>query len=446
MSRALDRRAALIAALGALPLAGCSHLPWLGANDKPKLPGVRKPVLLLEDDVKADPALAATPVTLPPARRNEDWPQAGGSVSHCLQHVSLADSIREAWRASIGTGSARRQRLTAAPVEAGGRVFAVDTRDEVSAFVAQSGQRAWRFQSKDAKRGERMTTGGLAYDQGRVYVTGNNGVVLAIDAATGAELWRHAVTAPIRTAPAVTGGRVLVITADNQLFALDSRTGEPGWRHAGAFEQAGILGGATPASLGGIVIAAYSSGEVFALELETGRALWSDTVLRPRRTLAAGTFNDIVGDPVIDRDRVFVAGVSGEMVALDLQRGDRIWSASVTSTQMPWVAGEQVYVLTDRNELVCMLRADGRVRWVSPLGYTRDPKDPNSERVRWSGPVLAGERLLLASDHGEVANVSPYDGRVLGKARLRGPVTVPPVVADGTVYLLTDGGELLAYR
>jgi outer membrane protein assembly factor BamB len=66
--------------------------------------------------------------------------------------------------------------------------------------------------------------------------------------------------------------------------------------------------------------------------------------------------------------------------------------------------------------------------------------------VRWSGPVLAGERLLLASDQGEVASVSPYDGRVLGKARLRGPVTLPPVVADGTVYLLTDGGELLAYR
>ena len=247
MSRALDRRAALIAALGALPLAGCSHLPWLGANDKPKLPGVRKPVLLLEDDVKADPALAATPVTLPPARRNEDWPQAGGSVSHCLQHVSLADSIREAWRASIGAGSARRQRLTAAPVEAGGRVFAVDTRDEVSAFVAQSGQRAWRFQSKDAKRGERMTTGGLGLRPGpRLRHRQQRRRAGDRRRHRGGAVAARRDGADRARAAAVTGGRVLVITADNQLFALELEDRRAaGWRHAGVFEQAGILGGAT---------------------------------------------------------------------------------------------------------------------------------------------------------------------------------------------------------
>jgi outer membrane protein assembly factor BamB len=96
------------------------------------------------------------------------------------------------------------------------------------------------------------------------------------------------------------------------------------------------------------VVAAYSSGEVFGLELESGRPLWSDTVLRPRRTVAMNAITDIIGDPVIDRDRVLVAGVSGEMAALDVARGQRLWTADVTSTQMPWVAGDFVYVLTER--------------------------------------------------------------------------------------------------
>ena len=196
----------------------------------------------------------------------------------------------------------------------------------------------------------------------------------------------------------------------------------------------------------GLVVAAYSSGEVFGLELASGRPLWSDTVLRPRRTLAINTISDIIGDPVIDRDIVVVAGISGEMVALDVSRGERIWSTNVTSTQMPWVAGEVVYLLTERNELVCLLRNTGRIRWVSPLGQLADPEDADSERVRWVGPILVTDRLLVASSRRDIMTVSPYTGEIIGKARLDGPVSLPPIVADGAVYLLTDGGDLIAYR
>jgi outer membrane protein assembly factor BamB len=241
-------------------------------------------------------------------------------------------------------------------------------------------------------------------------------------------------------------GQVLVPTADSQLLALDGATGEVRWRHSGAFEQTGILGGASPAAAEGMAIVAYASGEVVALSLAGGQPLWTETVLRPRRTLAIGAITDIVGDPVVDGDRVVVAGASGEMAAFDLVTGGRAWTAEVTSTQTPWVAGGFIYLLTERTELVCMLRQGGRVRWVSPLGELADPDSPDSARVRWTGPVLVGDRLLLASSEAEVVSVSPYTGEVLGRVALDGPVSLPPVVADGTVYLLTDRGDLLAYR
>jgi outer membrane protein assembly factor BamB len=92
------------------------------------------------------------------------------------------------------------------------------------------------------------------------------------------------------------------------------------------------------------------------------------------------------------------------------------------------------------------LRQGGRVRWVTQLGGLVSPDDPTSRRIRWAGPVLAGERLLLASSEGQGVGVSPFTGELIGRSELRGPVTLPPVVADGTVYFLTDEGELLAYR
>ena len=66
--------------------------------------------------------------------------------------------------------------------------------------------------------------------------------------------------------------------------------------------------------------------------------------------------------------------------------------------------------------------------------------------IFFSGPVLAGDRLLLVSSLGEVVSISPYTGEVLGKITVSGAVRVSPVVANQTVYILTDRAELIALR
>ena len=86
------------------------------------------------------------------------------------------------------------------------------------------------------------------------------------------------------------------------------------------------------------------------------------------------------------------------------------------------------------------------MRWVSPLAQLVEPDDPDSRRIRWTGPILVGDRLLLASSEGDLVSVSPYTGEILGRTSAGSAVTVPPAIADGTVYYLTDGGELLAFR
>ena len=195
------------------------------------------------------------------------------------------------------------------------------------------------------------------------------------------------------------------------------------------------------------MIAAYASGEVVALSLASGQQLWSETVLRPRRTLAIGAIADIVGDPVIAGDRVFVAGASGEMAAFDLERGVREWTADVTSTQTPWVAGNFIFVLTERNELVCMVDQGGRIRWVSPLADTGRagepgfPADPLDRADPGQRPPAARE---LGGRGGQRLALSPARcwARPSSAARSR----VPPAVADGTVFFLTDAAELLAFR
>lgn len=440
------RRRALLAGGSALALAGCSNLPWLGGPEDPPLPGKRVPVLLLDEGIEADPRLAELRIVLPPPRRNAEWPQLGGNARHAMHHLALAEEPRQVWRASAGQGSDDTSRLLAPPVVGAGRVFSVDTALAVRAFDLQSGRELWETEPDLIEDLDRLRAGGLAYEDGRVFVTTTSGEIVALDATDGAQLWRQAVRIGIDAPPTVLDGRLFVRTMDNRLLALDALTGTPLWQHAGFVEPAGILGGAAPAATREVVIAAYSSGEVFALRYADGRPLWSDAVLRPRRTLAIGAISDITAAPVIDDDRVYVAGNGGEMAAIAIGRGTRLWDLRVTARETPWIAGDFLYLLTDRNEVVCLLRNGGHVRWVSPLGLLVDPDDPDSGRVIWTGPLLAGDRLVCASSEGRAASVSPYTGEVLGRIDLPGPVRVPPVIADGTLIFLTERGDLVAFR
>ncbi|WP_051329247.1 outer membrane protein assembly factor BamB family protein [Geminicoccus roseus] len=423
-------------------VSGCG---WFDEDEKPRLPGDRKPVLLLDEGVKADPSLAEYQIALPAPVRNTDWPQAGGNPAHAVYHLDAGEALAPAWEASIGQGAEEGAFLNP-PVIANGTIYAVDGSVEVSAIDAATGRKLWTTTPEELPDADRLNGGGIGFDSGRLFLATTKGIVLALDAASGDEIWRRDLRSPLRGAPAVADGLVLIISADNQSYALDAATGEPVWQHTAPGEIAAILGGSTPAAAQGIVIVPYSSGEVNALSLQTGIPIWSETVLRPRRTLAIAAISDIDGLPVIDRDRVFIGGTGGEIAAFDLLTGARLYELNVATQQSAWPAGEIVYLLSDRGEVVAMLRSTGQIRWVSPLPREREGDTSGDAVIEWYGPVLVRDRLLVGSSDGMLVSVSPYTGEILGRLDVGAPIRQPPIVADGAIYLLTEDGTLHAYR
>ena len=435
-------RKIVFAALMSLLLAACESI---FGDDEEILPGERIPVMLLDRALEPDPRIADLPVRLPPPLTNTDWPQAGGNPTHAMHHLAAGEELRQAWRASIGEGSSDDQRLLAAPVIGDGRIFAMDADAEVSAFSTETGARIWRVETVPEDEEEGELGGGLAYHNGWLFVTTGSAQVIALDAGTGDESWRQGVPGPVRAAPTVSDGRVFAVTVDNQLQTLDAEDGAILWSHAGIAEIAGLLGGASPAVDGGIVIVPYSSGELFALRAENGRFVWSDTLAAIRRVDAVSALADIRGHPVMDRGRVFAVSHSGRMVAIDLRTGVRAWEQRIGGTQTPWVAGDFLYVLTTEGQLVCLSWSDGRIRWVLPLQRFEDEEE-QEDPIIWTGPVLAGDRLIVAGSHSEVLSISPYTGTIMGWLKTSEAVLIPPVVAGNTIYLLTEDADLIALR
>lgn len=440
--RALSKpvHAAVIVAV-ALALGACG-----GRKNEARLLGERISVLSFERALETDPNLASVRVSLPQPYRNMNWPQPGGSTENVMHHLWLDDQLDIAWRTSIGRGSKSYERLVSGPVVANGVVYTIDIRAEVSAIDASSGRAIWRVQLKDPEERSKVAFGGgVSYFGGRLYVTTGYGFVAALDATNGSELWRHAFKIPIRGGPTIANGRVYTITQDNQLFALDADTGDQLWDYVGIVENAGILGAASPAVSGDTVVAAFSSGELLALRTQNGQVAWQDALGLTGRLTALATLNDIDGQPVIDRGRVYAINHAGRMVAIDFRTGERVWESNVGSINTPWVAGNYIFVVTIDNEVAALSLRDGRVRWVTQLQRFKDQEDRKGV-IRWSGPLLAGDRLIVVSSHGYILTLSPYTGDILSGERLSGETVIEPVIADGTLYVLTDDGDLIAYR
>ncbi len=414
-------------------------------EEKVRLPGERVSVLVHERALKPDPKAADAKILLPKPSVNANWPQSGGYANHAMHHIDVGNVLKPLWQADIGAGSDDEERIVGAPIVAGGRVFAMDAETTVSAFDAKTGQSLWEAELTPDDEDDGHISGGIAYEDGRVFVATGFAQVIALAAGDGSEIWRQTVAGPLRSAPTIRGGRVFVVTVDNKLHALDASSGGSLWTHTGIAEVASLLGGGSPAVDGGVVVVPYSSGELVALKVENGRLLWADSLASVRRSAAVSTLSHIRGRPVIDRGRVFALSTGGLMVAIDLRTGRRIWDKQIGGLESPWVAGNYIFVLTNNAEIVCLSRRDGRIHWVRALPRFEDEED-KEDPIVWSGPILAGDRLILAGSHGEVLSVSPYTGKILGSEEMADGIPVSPVAAGRSVYFLSDDAELLAYR
>jgi outer membrane protein assembly factor BamB len=436
----ITRRGALLAPLA---LGGCSLFDdWFGTRKIP-LTGKREPILVGRRTLAVDEGVPK--IVLPPEVRNAAWPQAGGNPAHFMGHLAAGERLAEAWTAGIGEGGGYRRKILAQPVTADGMVYVMDSDAVVSAFDIASGGRAWRFDTKQEDDDSTNVGGGLALDQGTLYAVNGLAELVALDAAKGSVHWRVGIGAPTRSAPTVVEGRIFVTTIEDKLLALATEDGRQLWAHQAANATTSVLGRPAPAYASGLVVAGFGSGELATMRAETGNVVWTDNLAASVRSGSLADFSAIRGLPAVGDGRVYAISMGGLMVAVDLPTGRRLWEREVAGEDSPWAAGPWLFVVSLDQKIAAVNRDDGRVAWVTELPRWENP-EKERDAITWFGPLLVGDRLVVAGTNREALAVSPYTGEILGRQTLSGAASLAPVVAAGTVFVVSDDGRLLALR
>jgi outer membrane protein assembly factor BamB len=420
----------------------------LAACEEPQviLPGVREDIRPASDN-EAVETRGSKPISLPAQRANANWSQSPGTVAYRTTHPQLRATPQRVWSASIGKGDSRKQRITAEPVVAGGLIYTLDSEANVTATSTQ-GQKAWSTNLIPANDGdEDATGGGMAYANGVLYVSSGFGRLTALDGKTGAIRWQKRLNATGSGAPLVNDGLLYLVAGDETGWAVDTSNGRIAWQIQGTPSVGNVLGAPAPVIAQDFAVFAFGSGDVAATFRKGGIRRWNASVAGGRRGRAAAQIVDVTGGPMVAGDTIYIGNHSGRTVAFDIGSGERKWTADEGAIDTVWPVGGSVFQISDRSQLVRLDSSDGSVIWAQDLpGFVKDKPNRRGPIVAHYGPILAGGRIVVASNDGFVRFFNPVDGTLVNRVEVPGGATTAPVVAGQTLYVVSTKGDLHAFR
>ena len=370
----------------------------------------------------------------------------GFGPGHSGGNPKLQPPLSTSWSSKIGKGGTDLTEL-ALPVVGDGLVYAVSPDGTVTAFDVKSGATIWSTVIEDMGDDPLPGIGGgLALSpEGLVAHAGGRALSL-LDPASGDLIWTIEMKIPLRGGPTIIGtDRLAVTDLDGNMKVHLLVSGEELWVHLGIAAGTVLFGAPAPAYANDEIALAGAAGEVSYFDAGNGELLWTDTVasLVPRTPIQ--NLGDVRAHPVHDGGLIFVIGQSGRIVAFSARNGLPVWERAIAGMEMPWLAGETVFVLSLDGRLYAIRRDDGVIRWVTELDGAVPvdvivPENP----IRYFGPVVAGDRVHIVSQAGMLLSFDPDSGEEVERLSLGREVRTPPQVAAGRMFITGHNGTIVA--
>jgi outer membrane protein assembly factor BamB len=344
------------------------------------------------------------------------------------------DAGKLAWQSELGH---RLSKPRCYPVVASGR-YCVATEDGmVVALDLATGQKAWERMLGEGRAAHALVSDGERIFAGCVDtrpIPAPGTVFLALDARTGDPAWEYATDAHSLSAPALAGDTVFFTSSDALLHAVDAATGQKSWARAHP-----AWGPEAPAVGAGVICAGGRGTALVVYAATDGTELW--------RFTAGGWF---AGEVCIADGCVYALCWDGYLYALDASSGQLLWKARGERekgfTTPPVVAGERAFVASrvyrtvdsqqDSAYAMLALRAvDGAETWRFHTG-----------RHIFAPPAVAGDILLFGADDSYFYALDAASGAERWRARINGRIVTRPQVAGDLIYVGERDGTVYSLR
>lgn len=328
-----------------------------------------------------------------------------------------------AWSSQVGASHAML-----APRAVSGRVFAAGGSGTVVALDAATGKDVWRLNLAQPIAVGVGSDGDLA-----AVITQTNDLVTIRE---GKEIWRVRLPARSFTAPLVAGKRVFVLTADRTVRAFDGQTGARLWVQSRPAEPLVLSQGGALIAVGDTLVAGLA-GRLVGFNPLNGSIRWDAPVATSRGTNEVERLVDVVGPVSRVGNSVCARAYSAAVACIDAGGGTVAWARPAQGTTG----------LHGDDRLVFGTESDGRVlAWQRTSGESGWQVD----RLKYRGltaPMAVGRVVALGDSLGLVHLLSREDGTEMTRLTADGSaILVAPVLAGDALVVQTRNGGVFAWR
>jgi outer membrane protein assembly factor BamB len=349
-----------------------------------------------------------------------------------LVPIAATLPVKKLWSVDVGGGKHQMLlRLGLGPAVENGVVYAASHKGVVDAVEIATGRRLWR------KRLRAPLSAGPGAGYGLVVVGSSKGDVIALDAATGQERWRSHVDSELLSAPAISESVVVMRSVDGRLRGFDAVSGAQRWSIEQDVPRLSLRGIATPVIAKSAVVSGFDNGKIVAVNIENGNTLWETTLAAPHGRTEIDRLVDVDCAVAVIGDNVYATGYHGRTAELALGSGQIWWAHKMSSDHGLAADADRVYVSEADGTVVALHATDGSEIW-------------HNDRLKWRGlsaPTLTDAAVVVADYEGYLHWLDKKTGVIVARTRdSKYRVSNPPVAMGDTVVVLSDGGELAAFR
>ncbi|WP_420887217.1 outer membrane protein assembly factor BamB [Candidatus Moranella endobia] len=319
------------------------------------------------------------------------------------------------------------------------RVFVANRYGLVKALDADSGKELW---AKDlsiytgcfSRNRPAQLSGGVTAVGNRIYVASELAKVYAMEAKCGSLAWEVLVAGETLSPPVVSDGVILIHTSNGMLQALNEADGALKWTVNLEAKMLNIRGGSTPTTACGTAIVGSDNGLVSAVMLNIGQIIWQQRISQTGGVTEIARINDVQATPVVVNGYVYALAYNGNLAALDLFSGKLMWSREIGSFTNMLVENGIIYLVDQNDRVIAVDAKNGITSWYQSALLHRN----------LTSPVLNKDSIVIGDSGGYLHWINIDDGRLVAQKKIASALLVTPLFDGDKIIVQATNGEVHA--
>ena len=372
-------------------------------------------------------------INLSPQKTIKSLSQVDNGPTHLFVHSKFNVPLVKSWDISL-----KNKGSISAPVFSNQHVFILDSRANLYSF-GLDGKKEWVLDLAPSLEKNQKThhSGGIVLNKENLFVATGFGEIFSINL-DGSINWKKRFDSPFRGAPIFSNNKIFVINANDLAIAINKK-GETIWTLQGPTRPTLLSKGISPALKNNKLLLPFSAGQLTAVRPNSGAELWTAAFDQSNKGEAYSIIGDFGGSPVIKSNKVFLISSSGQLLALNLNSGRKIWSVSVGSNSTPLIVGGSIFVVSTKGQLVRIGENNGEVIW------SRNISGSNTSNEKFFGPTLAGNFLWITGTDGYLRKFDPSMGKEFSKHRIGHQILYRTYAVHDKLFIISKSGKIIAF-